>query len=186
MRSVIPRPIAIPRAVISLAVTLLGVGHAFAQPSIHGTEASPAVVLLAPREVSASWAEALRVEILPGGATVRVREPPGGATVVLRDVNARRAALAEGAPAAAWVDETTEGWVLRVVGIADSPVRVTRLARDTDARTLALILVSLLDETLGEVPFHVGGTPPTDSLEGPSVGGGVPREDASQGEQERS
>ncbi len=142
----------------SLLFAVLSAGAAFAQAPEEEAAASPeppattgdAIILLAPEEVRAEWTAALQVELAPAGEQVIPAEPVEGATILLRDAAAQALAIESGARAAARV----EGATLRVIPVDADHARATPFAPRADARTIALILVSLLDErdALGPVP----------------------------------
>jgi len=110
-------------------------------------ELAPAesVVLLAPPEVRAEWTAALQIELAARGAIAIPAELPEVATTLLGDAEAQRTAIARGASAAVWVEARPDAWRLRMLSATAERARVVPVARDADARTVALILVSLLD-----------------------------------------
>lgn len=103
------------------------------------------VVLLAPPEVRAEWTAALQLELAARGAIAIPAELPEVATTLLGDAEAQRVAIARGASAAVWVEARPDAWRLRMLSATAERARVVPVARDADARTVALILVSLLD-----------------------------------------
>lgn len=112
---------------------------------------SESVVLLAPPEVRAEWTAALQLELAARGAIAIPAELPEVATSLLGDAEAQRMAIARGASAAVWVESRPDAWRLRMLSPSAERARVVPVARDADARTVALILVSLLDGA-AEVP----------------------------------
>ncbi len=103
------------------------------------------IVLLAPADVRAEWTAALQVELAPRGARVIPLEPPEGETPLLRDAEAQRLTRERGALAAARVEMDERGMTLRVIERDATSARVAPVASEADARTVALILVTLLD-----------------------------------------
>ncbi len=143
----------------ALCVSLLFLsGVAAAQPERGETES---VVLLAPAEVRAEWTAALQVELAARGAMAIPADPPEGATPLLGDAEAQRIAIERGASAAVWAQAIPGGWRLRMIAPDAESARVIPLARDADARTVALIIVSLLD---GRAERAVDEAPPPPSV----------------------
>jgi hypothetical protein len=145
---------------LPFAVLLSSSGVARAQGPEEAAAASATaeptdVVLLAPADVRAEWTAALQIELAPRGARVIPGEPPTGETVLLRDAEAQRVALTEGARAAARVESDASGWTLRVIARDAASARATPVASEADARTVALILVSLLDEPVATLATAV-------------------------------
>jgi len=112
------------------------------------------VVFLVPEEVRAEWTAALAVELASSGARVVPLEPPTGVTPLLRDAQAQQAALEHEAAFAVRVEEDDSGWSLRVIESDAAEARATPVPRGADPRTVALILVSLLDDP-ADVPLAV-------------------------------
>lgn len=129
-------------------------------------EASESVVLLAPSEVRAEWTAALQLELAARGAVAIPADAPEVATVLLGDAEAQRAALERGARAAVWVEARPDAWRLRMVSATAERARVVPVARDADARTVALILVSLLDGA-AEPPVDEVATTASTTTSGP-------------------
>lgn len=125
-------------SLVGLAAVAAPVGAQPAQPA-------PAVVLLVPEEVRAEWTAALQLELAARGAVAIPAEAPEAPTPLLGDAEAQRVAIQHGAGAAAWAQPAPDGWRLRMVSPSAERARVVPVARDADARTVALILVSLLD-----------------------------------------
>lgn len=113
-----------------------------------GEAPAESVVLLAPAEVRAEWTAALQLELAARGAVAVPADPPEAATSLLGDAEAQRAAIDRGARAAIWVEAGPGSWRLRMVAATAERARVVPVARDADARTVALIVVSLLDAGL--------------------------------------
>ncbi len=103
------------------------------------------LVLLAPDEVRAEWTAALQLELAARGALAIPAEVPEAATALIGDAEAQRAALTRGAAMAIGVQPREDGWILRMIAADGERARVISVAHDADARTVALILVSILD-----------------------------------------
>ncbi|MCZ7684170.1 MAG: hypothetical protein M5U28_37505 [Sandaracinaceae bacterium] len=103
------------------------------------------VVLLAPAEVRAEWTAALQLELAARGAIAIPADAPEAATSLLGDAEAQRAAIERGARVAVWVEARAGSWRLRMIAASAERAHVVPVARDADARTVALIVVSLLD-----------------------------------------
>lgn len=122
---------------------------ALAPPGVTAAQAegepSDAVVLLAPPEVRAEWTAAFQLELAARGTVAISMDVPNVATPLIGDAEAQRAAIARGARTAVWVEARPDAWRLRMISPSAERARVVPVARDADARTVALILVSLLD-----------------------------------------
>lgn len=116
-------------------------------PRSQGAEPVETILLLAPYEVRVEWTAALQLELAARGAIAIPGEPPLVDTLLAGDAQAQRLALDRGASTAVWVQELLGSWRLRLIRASDESARVVPVARDADARTVALIIVSLLDAT---------------------------------------
>ncbi len=111
------------------------------------------VLLLADDASGSGLREALAVELAARGSALEVAGSPAGTTQLARSASAQQAARERGARAAVWVEQVAGPagvtWQLRVVGAGDSEnVRQAPLPSPFDARTLALVAASLLEELI--------------------------------------
>lgn len=120
--------------------------------SAGAAQSAEPVVLLAPEEVRSEWTAALQVELAARGALAIPREAPDAATALLGDAEAQRVAIEQGASAAVWVETQPGSWRLRMLSPTAERARVVPVAQDADARTVALIIVSLLDDAPAPPP----------------------------------
>jgi hypothetical protein len=163
---VIARPPKAPRgSALFVGLSLLALWTIMGRAAAQEVDSSSDVVLLVPETVRSEWTAALQVELAARGARVIPGEPPAGETVLLRDAEAQRSAIEHDAAAAARVEEDESGYTLRVIGRDAATARATPVAREADARTVALILVSLLDDpettvTAAAVPLPPVPPPP--------------------------
>lgn len=152
-----------------------------AADSVGATETAESVVLLAPDDVRAEWTAALQLELAARGAVAIPAEVPQAATSLLGDAAAQRVAIERGARAAVWVEARQDAWRLRMVSPTAERARVVPVAREADARTVALIVVSLLDapQVPAEVPVAAAvPEPPAAALDPPDAQRELPSERA--------
>ena len=149
-------------------VSVDGVPAADAPPTAASalTAPEPSVVVLLPDEVHEAWGAALEYELGLRSTRVRLEEPRRAPeTSLVGDATAQLAARRLGAPAALWVQRAEGAFELRLVLSASTRAHVVRVAVDTDARSVALIVASLLD--LGDAPappvLEVSLTPASDA-----------------------
>lgn len=112
------------------------------------------VLLSAPEEMMSGLTAALQIEVSSRGARVIPIEQLSAPTLLLRDAEAQRAAIESGAYATARLESDATGWTVHVVTRDAAMARRTPIASDVDPRTIALIVVSLLEDPspLIEVP----------------------------------
>ncbi|MBX3273236.1 MAG: hypothetical protein KF729_23425 [Sandaracinaceae bacterium] len=158
-------------------LVLLGAGASVASAQAEPPAVSGRVVLLAPDAVRAEWTAALQLELAPRDMVVVAAAAPEAATPLLGDAEAQRLALAHGADAAVWVDARGSDFRVRLVGPSDERARVVPLAGGADPRTVALIVVSLLDGALPAPVVVVA--PATEPAAAPTASGalGAPAEE---------
>jgi hypothetical protein len=148
---------------LALSLTQFARGNAEAQPSQDAEQAQPPphaepveardILLFAPAETRSALAAALQIEVGSRGARVIAAEPFSGPTLLLRDAEAQRAAIESGAYAAARLENDATGWTVHVVTRDAAMARRTPIASDADPRTVALIIVSLLDDPTSNPPM---------------------------------
>lgn len=120
-------------------------GRASAQPSDEAELADIRTVLLfAPEDVRAAYAAALGIELGPN-AHVVAAEPVYG------DAELQRSASEHGACAAVLLEHDAHLWIAHVWTRDAAAARRTTIAADADPRTVALILVSLLEDPAPDV-----------------------------------
>lgn len=113
---------------------------------------APSVLLMAEEPHRSTWSEALAVELAPRAHAVVPMEAPIGATQLERSAFAQRTARERGARAAIWVEPAGVMWKLCAVGPEDASVREAPLPSPIDARTVALVAASLIEELLEPMP----------------------------------
>ncbi len=95
--------------------------------------------------------DALAVELAARGAAVRFTARPPGATVGVRADAARSIARAQGADAALWLEPEADGSrSVRAAAVDSELTAWAPIPIGADARVLALIAVSVLDDLLAE------------------------------------
>ncbi|MFK7986435.1 MAG: hypothetical protein AB8I08_10415 [Sandaracinaceae bacterium] len=126
------------------------------------------VLVLAPEALRAEWTAALQIELAPRGVTVVPLDAPAGATSLIRDAQAQRAVLERGAACAVLVVMGDPAHSVRVLTPDADSARVAPVSVEADARTAALIAVSLWDEqplspapVAAEPPWYRRTTAPT-------------------------
>lgn len=112
-------------------------------------------MLMAPDAVRTEWTAALQLELAARGALAIPAEPPDAESASEGDAQARRLAVKRGAHAAVWPEPASSGFRLRMITTLDDRLRVVDVDHGADPRTVALIIVGLLDHAL-EMPDVAG------------------------------